>query len=95
MHTAVQQNLQNNTFPLTWNYADQLQQIDLGGGGIVYYVYDSTGQRVRKVIENGNLIKERIYLTNYEIYRETQNNNVQLERETLHIMDDKVTHRSC
>jgi RHS repeat-associated protein len=84
-----QQNLQDNIFPLTWNYADQLQQIDLGGGGIVYYVYDSTGQRVRKVIENGNLIKERIYLTNYEIYRETQNNNVQLERETLHIMDDK------
>jgi RHS repeat-associated protein len=83
------QNLQNGSFNLTWNYASQLQQINLGGGGIAYYVYDSSGQRVRKVIENGNLVKERIYLGNYEVYRERQNNNLQLERQTVHVMDDK------
>ena len=83
------QNLQNANFGLTWNYADQLQQVDLGGGGIAYYVYDSNGQRVRKVIENGNIIKERIYLSAYEVYREKQNNVPTLERQTLHIMDDK------
>ena len=76
-------------FGLTWNYADQLQQVDLGGGGIAYYVYDSNGNRVRKIIENGNLVKERIYLNAYEVYRETQNGNINLERETIHVMDDK------
>ena len=45
--------------------------------------------RIRKVIENGNIIKERIYLTAYEVYREKQNDVINLERETLHIMDDK------
>ena len=82
-------NLQNANFGLTWNYANQLQQVDLGGGGIAYYVYDRNGERVRKVIENGNLVKERIYLKGYEVYREKQNNVTNLERQTLHIMDDK------
>jgi RHS repeat-associated protein len=82
-------NLQSGSYNLTWNYADQLQQVDLGGGGIAYYVYDAGGQRVRKVIENNGLVKERIYLGSYEVYRETQNGNLQLERETPHIMDDK------
>jgi RHS repeat-associated protein len=83
------QNLQNGTFDLVWNYADQLQQIDLGGGGKAYYVYDHLGQRVRKVIENGGLIKEHIYLGHYEVYRERLNGTLQLERETLHVMDDR------
>ncbi|PWT71278.1 MAG: hypothetical protein C5B59_18400, partial [Bacteroidetes bacterium] len=82
-------NLQSGSFPLTWNYADQLQQVDLGGGGIAYYVYDGSGQRVRKVIENKGLVKERIYLGNYEIYREKSGTNIKVERETLQIMDDK------
>ncbi len=83
------QNLQNGSFNMNWNYADQLKQVDLGGGGIAYYVYDGNGQRVRKIIESGNLIKERIYLSNYEVYRETQNGQPNFERETIHVMDDK------
>src|SRR5262249_35421045 len=49
------------------------------------------GQRVRKVVEknNGNLIEERIYLAGFEIFRQRNGNGVKLERETLHIMDDK------
>ena len=82
-------NLQKGSYNLTWNYADQLQQVNLGGGGTAYYVYDAGGQRIRKVIENGGLVKERIYLSSHEVYRETNNGTVQLERETLHIMDDK------
>ena len=42
------QNLQNANFGLTWNYADQLQQVDFGGGGIAYYVYDSNGHAYKK-----------------------------------------------
>jgi RHS repeat-associated protein len=59
----------------------------------VYYIYDGVGQRVRKVIEtqNGTRKQERIYLGGFEVYREYNGNGaiVTLERETLHIMDDK------
>jgi len=46
---------------------------------------------VRKVVEknNGSLIEERIYLGGYEIFRQRNSNGVKLQRETLHIMDDK------
>ncbi len=58
-----------------------------------YYVYDAGGQRVRKVTErqNGTRKAERIYLGGFEIYREFDGNgtDIALERETLHIMDDK------
>lgn len=74
-----------------WDYEDQLSQTDLGGGGTAYYTYDAAGQRVRKVWEkSANLIEERLYLGGFEIYRRRDDaGTVTLERETLHIMDDK------
>ncbi len=77
-----------------WDYKDQLQQTDLGVGGTAYYVYDATGQRVRKVWEKSpGLTKERIYLGGFEIFRKhggpIGQNTATLERETLHVMDDK------
>jgi RHS repeat-associated protein len=82
-----------NSVKMAWDFEDQLQQVDLGGGGQAHFVYDAGGQRVRKVIhrQNGNPQKERIYLGGYEIYREYNGNGqtVTLERETLHVMDDK------
>jgi RHS repeat-associated protein len=75
---------------LRWDFEDQLTQVDLQGGGTAYYVYDAAGQRVRKVIErNGATVEERIYLGGYEVYRKRQGGVLQLERQTLHIMDDK------
>ena len=76
---------------MEWDFKDELQMVDKGGGCKVYYVYDATGQRVRKVIEdNGKRLRERIYLGGFEVYREYNGNELQtLERETLHIMDDK------
>jgi RHS repeat-associated protein len=82
-----------SSMKMVWDFEDQLQQVDLGGGGTVYYVYDASGQRVRKVIhrQNGTPQEERIYLGGYEIYREYNGDGqtVTLERETLHVMDDK------
>ncbi|MBK6515127.1 MAG: hypothetical protein IPG04_13635 [Polyangiaceae bacterium] len=67
---------------------DQMQSADLGGGGDAYYQYDASGQRVRKLIDTGaNLIKERIYLGAYEVYREHISGGVDLERQSLHVMD--------
>jgi RHS repeat-associated protein len=78
---------------LTWDFKDQLQQVDLGGGGTAFYVYDAGGKRIRKVIEsqNGAPRNERIYLGGFEIYREYNGNYpaANLERETLHVVDDK------
>lgn len=82
-----------NAMKITWDFEDQLQQVNLGGGGAAYCVYDAAGQRVRKVIhsQNGTRVKERIYLGGYEIYREYNGNDTEqpkMERESLHVMDD-------
>ncbi len=75
-----------------WDDEDQLQHVDLAGGGVAYYVYDASGQRMRKVIEsqNGKRQKERIYIGGFEVYREYEGNGTtkKLERESLHVMDD-------
>jgi RHS repeat-associated protein len=77
-----------------WDYKDQLRQTDLGGGGAAWYVYDASGQRVRKVWEKApGLTEERIYLGGFEIFRKHGGvigaNTATLERETLHVMADK------
>ena len=76
---------------MTWDYADNLREVDLSGGGTAYYVYDSSGQRVRKVVVNSGFEKDRKYLDEYELYREIQNGSKQKERSTVQIMDqDKL-----
>ncbi|XXX53456.1 RHS repeat-associated core domain-containing protein [Sorangium sp. So ce124] len=72
---------------LTWDENDQLRSTDLGGGGVVYYTYSATGQRVRKVWEHNGLVDERIYLGGYEVYRRRNSSGLVLERQTLHVMD--------
>ena len=84
-----------------WDFKDQLQMTQRRAADNAdeeelqrqdertYYVYDASGQRVRKVTENaaGQVKDERIYLNSFEAYR-TQRVNT-LVRETLHIMEDK------
>ena len=89
---------------LQWDYQDRLrataQQVVVGGGTpeTTWYVHDAGGQRVRKVTERQAAAgqaptrrSECIYLGGLEIYREYGGDGtaVALERETLHIMDDK------
>jgi RHS repeat-associated protein len=82
---------------MQWDFKDQLhatqqQVVNNAAGQSTYYVYDVSGQRLRKVTESGNGTKEkeRIYLGRFEVYREYDANGVAtLVRETLHIMDDK------
>ena len=89
---------------MQWDDHDQLQasskQVVNNGGTpeITYYVYDAGGQRVRKVTERQTpagttptRMQERFYLGGFEIYREYESDGStrKLERETLHIMDDK------
>ena len=89
---------------MRWDYRDQLtataRQVVNNGGNpeTTYYVYDASGQRIRKVTERQSAApdaatkkEERIYLGAFEVYREYEANGstLELERETLHVMDDK------
>jgi RHS repeat-associated protein len=88
---------------MQWDYRDQLhataQQVVNNGGTpeTTWYVYDSRGQRVRQVTERQaapgavpNRLKERLYVGGFEVYRRYAGDGVtvNLERETLHVMDD-------
>lgn len=75
---------------IQWNFNNQTSQVDLGGGGKAYYVYNSGGHRTRKVVKRlDGLIQERFYVGSFEVYRERRNGVVELERETIFIGDDK------
>ena len=82
---------------MDWDFKDQLhatrqQASSSGRGETTYYVYNSAGQRVRKVTERGSGSRkhERIYLGSFEIYRKYNSvGATEMERETLHVMDDK------
>jgi RHS repeat-associated protein len=86
---------------MQWDEDDRLQMTQrqvvnpadadgvLHQGERTWYVYESGGQRVRKVTElpGGQVKDERVYLGALEIYRAHGANP--LVRETLHIMDDQ------
>ena len=82
---------------MDWDFKDQLhatqqQVVDNSAGEKTYYVYDGSGQRLRKITElqNGTKKKERMYFAGFEVYREYDANGAtSLERETLHVLDDK------
>jgi RHS repeat-associated protein len=86
---------------IQWDFKDQLNVTqrqavnasDQDGtqhqGERTVYVYDFSGQRVRKVTLSaaGARLNERFYIGGFELYRRYGANA--LERQTLHIMDDK------
>ena len=91
---------------MRWDHDDQLQETSRNpkneSGRSTFYVYDSSGERIRKVTvhSDGAPKHERIYLGVYEIYREYEQTaskdadkpnslEVKLERTSLHIGDDQ------
>jgi len=90
---------------ITWNYRDNISSAVLlkresGINDAEYYVYDASGQRIRKVREtvtntsNGTYeVEEKIYLGGVEVKRirtvQASGTSTILNRTTLHIMDDK------
>ena len=79
----------NNGVRMYYNEANRLYKIE-GYAGTTYYQYDSNGQRVRKVTEATGLRHHRLYIGGYEQYQKvnTGTSAIELERETLHIMDN-------
>ena len=82
---------------MQWDFKDELggtsrQVVNAGAPETTYYVYGAGGQRARKITErqNGTRKNERFYLGGFEVYREFAAGGAgALERETLHVMDDK------
>ncbi|MEA2346154.1 MAG: hypothetical protein QOF63_4323, partial [Thermoanaerobaculia bacterium] len=73
---------------MDWDFKDQLQELDLGGGGRVHHAYDAAGQRVRKVWrKSASLVMERLYLGPFEIVRCRNEHGILFERQTLMVMD--------
>jgi RHS repeat-associated protein len=83
---------------MRWDFKDRLsatarQAVTDGTPEITYYVYDASGQRVRKITErqNGTRKDEHIYLGGCERFLayDSTGTGITLARETLHVMDDK------
>jgi RHS repeat-associated protein len=87
---------------MAWNYKDEFvaatqQAVSSGTGQTTYYCYDAGGMRSRKVTMGAAsatgtavMVSERLYIGQFEIYRSFDGSgNVSLQRETLHVMDDK------
>lgn len=73
---------------LTRDFRDQIRSADIDTSGTVaHYAYDASGQRVRKVVDRGNVVEERIYVGSYEVWRRRSSGDLQQERQTLHVMD--------
>ncbi|MGF6744636.1 SpvB/TcaC N-terminal domain-containing protein [Paraburkholderia sp. MM5482-R1] len=83
---------------MQWDFMDRLatsarQAVNCSTPETTFYAYDAAGQRARKVTErqNGTRKNERLYVGGVEVFREYDGSGAEivLERETLHIMDDK------
>jgi RHS repeat-associated protein len=82
---------------MQWDFADRLQAtarqvVNAGSPETTYYVYDSSGARVRKVTErqNGTRKSERLSIGSFERYSDYDATGAQatLSRESLQVMDD-------
>ncbi|SOE87375.1 RHS repeat-associated core domain-containing protein [Burkholderia sp. YR290] len=77
---------------IDWDFRDRLRHTAVSASGSVsqesWYVYDSSGQRVRKIVQKGNFTEERVYLGAVEIFRRSTGGAVTLERETMHVNDE-------
>ena len=77
---------------LQWNYRNHLAHVEKTSQLHEYHVYDSSGQRVRKIRVSTTTgyedKRETIYLGGLEIYRTSRDSAVVKERHTLRVNDD-------
>ncbi|MCF8374606.1 MAG: hypothetical protein K9H64_23510, partial [Bacteroidales bacterium] len=77
---------------LIWDYKDELKEVTLNASSHkAYYTYDASGERVRKVVDKGSVVEERLYLGGFEVYRKTISGTLNYERETLKITEGRNT----
>lgn len=70
-------------FGLRWDHRDLLHQVDLGGGGVAHYQYDTGRERSRKFLRRiDGSTEERISFGDVERYRRVRGGRVVEEVET-------------
>ena len=83
---------------MRWDFLDRLaasarQIVNCGTPETTYYVYDSSGARIRKVTErnNGSRKSERLYIGGFELFHAFAGGSGALaqERETLRVNDEQ------
>ncbi len=73
-------------YRLRWDYRDMIHNVNLGGGGQVWYNYGSEKRRSRKRIERiSNEVEERFYLDGMELYRRWVGGSLVEEIETYYL----------
>ncbi|MEI6349105.1 MAG: RHS repeat-associated core domain-containing protein [Bacteroidota bacterium] len=76
---------------MQWDFSDRLRRVQLNlAGDTAYYIYDSTGNRCRKVVEKGSVREERYYVDGYEVFRKFISGDLDFERESLNILSIKI-----
>jgi RHS repeat-associated protein len=80
---------------MAWDFQDRLREtrrqvVNHGTPEATRYVYDTAGQRVRKITlrRDGSRRCERYYVGGFEVFREYRAGRIERQRETLHAMDD-------
>lgn len=77
---------------LDWDYKDELKEVTLNASNHkAYYTYDASGERVRKVVDKGSVVEERLYIGGFEVYRKTVSGTLNYVRETLKITEGRNT----
>ena len=78
---------------MEWDFQDQLRHVVLDAGAVpdqeAFYVYAQGSDRRRKVVRKGAIVEERVYFGNFERFRRLRGGVLELERETLHVVDDR------
>ncbi len=72
---------------MDWSAEDHLAHVDLGGGGDVDFLYDASGERLRKRYDHSGLVEERVYLGALEVYRKWDGGNLVKTTTSVHVMD--------
>ena len=77
---------------MSWDFHDRLRHVKLDSQNTAYYVYGADGRRVRRVVEKngGALLEDHLTLGGFEVFRHRKaGGKLTLERQTLHVMDDR------
>lgn len=69
-----------------WDQNNRLRRV-VRGTAEAHYTYDADGIRVRKTEFRGSVREERLYLGGFELFRRRSGARLEIERETVHLMD--------
>ncbi|MHA2028388.1 MAG: SpvB/TcaC N-terminal domain-containing protein, partial [Candidatus Kariarchaeaceae archaeon] len=76
---------------IEWDYRDQIKEIHLKNGQVIYFQYDSKGKRIIRSTENdaNEILEEKLSISYYEELNKYEGINHRTKTEYIHFFDDK------